>query len=387
MRQTVSQHLVSDVPHGLLLSGGLDSSSLAYYMSQVEEMEVESFSIDFQEDSYGESKYASKVAKHLSCNHHSTMVESNAIELLPKLVWHSEEPTADSSMLAYYHLCESARKKITVAIGGDGADEILAGYETYSAWKAHQMYRCLPSWLTSTVLKPMLNQFSVSDKKMSKRFKLRRFLNTSEMTSEEAHASWRVIFDEEARSKLLQPLSQHDGIHSDFRTLFIDSFNNSPATDPVNRMLYVDSKVYLPSDMLTKVDRMSMAHSLEVRVPFLDHELVDFVNTVPSKYKLKYWLKKKHLLKQAMRGRLTNDIIYRKKAGFNLPVNQWLRSGMKEFVCDHLSESTIKTMGIFDSDYVASLLQNHFDKKSDNSFEIWGLLVCSIWFSTFNPRV
>lgn len=381
LSDAVRIRLMSDVPFGTFLSGGVDSSGVAYWMSRHMREPVKTFSIGFGEDSFDELVYARRVAQAIQAEPHEKIVAANTAKILPKVVWHSEEPTADSSMIAVYYLAQMARQHVTMALSGDGADEILAGYETYQAYYLHRLYRLLPDWIRSYAIAPIVHSLPVSDTKVSWDFKLKRFAAAGNMSSEDAHSTWRVIFGREEQQALLAPVKTE--VKGDVIDLYRTVFAQTKAQHPLNRMLYVDTRFYLPNDMLVKVDRMTMAHGLEVRVPYLDHRLVEFAATVPPALKLNRFRHKKYLLKASLTNRLPQDIVWRKKQGFNVPNARWIKKGLKPFVLEHLSPQRIQEMGFFNSAYVQLLLQNHFEGQVDNSHQIWGLLTLSIWWQQF----
>jgi len=382
MCQVVEDHLQSDVPFGAFLSGGLDSSATVRWMSDILHQPVNTFSIGYREKSYDETAFARLVADSCGADHRRFELTAEDAMLLPRVVRHAEEPTADSSMISLWRLAQEARKNVTMVLTGDGADEILAGYPPYQARLAVNLFRCLPSFCRKAVSKGV-NSLPISDKKMSLGFKLRRFIHGAEHPPEDAHALWRVIFSREARRELLAPVAAMPGVSADMVDVFRESFSRTNAKHPLNRMLYVDTRLYLPGDMLVKVDRMTMAHGLEARVPFLDHRVVEFCATLPPSLKLKGWVVKKYLLRKSMEGRLPTAVISRRKAGFNLPKAPWIKSGLREFTCDYLSTSRISSMGLFDPRVVERLLDNHFRGREDNSHQIWGLLTLSVWWEVF----
>lgn len=383
LEDSVRLRLISDVPLGSFLSGGLDSSAVSYWMSRLMNAPVKTFSIGFQERSYNELDYARQVADTIGADHHERIVEANAAEVLPKVVWHSEEPTADSSMVAVYYLAQMAREKVTVALSADGADEIMAGYETYQAHYLHRLYRRVPGWIRNGVVMPLISALPVSDGKVSWDFKLRRFARSANLPPEDAHATWRMIFNGDMRKQLLAPVNDEPGADADALDLYRAAFARTKARHPLNRLLYVDTRFYLPNDMLVKVDRMTMAHGLEAREPFLDYRLVEFLASVPPYLKLKNFRHKKYLLKAAMAGKLPDSVIWRKKAGFNLPKARWIKDELKPFVTDNLSPQRIREMGLFDARVVDTLLNDHFSEKADNSHQIWCLLTLSLWWGQF----
>lgn len=380
---TIREHLISDVPFGAFLSGGLDSSSVAYWMAKNLTNPVKTFTVGFKESTFDETAYARQMADFLLTEHHETTVQPNAADLLPKLVWYAEEPTADSSMMPLYLLAREARQHVKMVLCGDGGDEILAGYETYQAYFALHLLRLLPARLRHGLLAPLVNALPVSDAKVSWDFKLRRFIEGQDFSPADAHATWRMIFKKDAREQLLSPVRDRPGADADVMDLYRACFARTKAQQPLNRMLYVDTKLYLPNDMLVKVDRMTMAHGLESRVPYLDHRLVEYAACVPPKYKMRYFIKKKHLLKKVMAGRVPRAILRRPKAGFNVPTARWFRNDLKPFVMDVLSPLTLRDMGLFDVHFVEQLLKQHFSREADNSHQIWCLLTLSLWWRQF----
>lgn len=383
LEDSVRLRLISDVPFGAFLSGGIDSSSIVYWMSRNLNAPVKTFSIGFGEPSYDELEYARAVSQNIHTDHYEQIVTADTATILPKIVWHAEEPTADSSMVAVYYLSQLARKHVTMVLSGDGADELLAGYETYQAYYLLRLYRWLPAWLRQHVIMPLVKLLPVSDSKVSFDFKLRRFVTGAELMPEDAHATWRLIFDAETRAKLLLTALQHPGVNADVIDLYRAEFSKTNARNPLNRMLYVDTRFYLPNDMLVKIDRMSMAHSLEVREPYLDYRLVEFLASVPPRLKLKNFYQKKYLLKISMKEKLPNSILRRKKQGFNVPNARWIKNDMKPFVLDTLSNTRIKELEIFDCKVVENILKDHFEEKSDNSHQIWCLLTIVLWWDQF----
>jgi asparagine synthase (glutamine-hydrolysing) len=382
LEDAVRLRLVSDVPFGSFLSGGADSSSIAYWMSRNMGEPVKTFSIGFDEETFSELGYARQVAERIHADHHERIVTADVEELLPKLVWHAEEPTANSSMVAVYHLAQMTREWVTMSLSGDGADEILAGYETYQAYYLRQLYHLIPAWLRQKVLAPLVFALPTSDAKMSLETKLKRFINGAELSAEDAHAYWRVIFDTALRHQLLSPILDKPGAQSDFVDLYRSLYKKTNARLPLNRLLYVDARFYLPNDSLVKVDRMAMAHGLEVRTPFLDYRLVEFAAQVPPSLKLKGFRHKKYLLKAAMKDKLPASVLYRKKAGFNIPNALWIKGKLKPFVLDCLALDTIKQIGL-NNQLVQNLLQDHFDGRSENSHQIWNLLTLALWHQKF----
>ncbi len=383
LSDAVRLRLVSDVPFGAFLSGGVDSSGIVYWMSRHMKEPVKTFSIGFGENSFDELVYARQVAQHVRAEAYEQIVRADEAAVLPKLVWHAEEPTADSSMVAVYYLAQMTRQHVTMALSGDGADEILAGYETYQAYYLHQLYQKLPGWMRQRLITPLVNALPASDAKMSWEMKLKRFVAAGALPAEDAHATWRIIFQEPDRHRLLAPIHHLPESHASVLDLYRATFARTTARHPLNRLLYADTRFYLPNDMLVKVDRMTMAHGLETRVPYLDHRLVEFAASVPPQLKLKNGRSKKYLLKTSLAGKLPADILWRKKQGFNVPNARWLKQGLKPFVMEHLSPMVVQDMGMLDNQVVQNLLHAHYAGKADNSHQIWCLLTLSLWWQQF----
>jgi asparagine synthase (glutamine-hydrolysing) len=383
LNRAVERRLVSDVPFGALLSGGLDSSSVVYYMSKIKTEGTKTFSIGFEEASYDESQDAEIVARELKTEHYSQTIKPKIdYDLIKKLVWHSEEPTADSSLIPMYYLSEMTRSKVTMALAGDGADEILAGYETYQAYYLRKLYRFIPSFVRTAIIGRMVEALPTSMKKVSLDYKLKTFIRGAELPWQQAHYYWRIIFDEEEKKLLYNDAFRNEiGDYHTFDSIrpYFESTDNSG----LNAMLEVDTKFYLPNDMLVKVDRASMAHSLEVRVPFLDHELIELVAKMPENLKLNKIGHRKFALKSIMRGRLPKRILRKRKLGFNVPINMWIQGPLRELVLDVLSPHALKRIGILDPKRVEWVINQHLRGKRDLGYQIWSLLILMTWWNMF----
>lgn len=386
LAESVSSHLVSDVPFGAFLSGGIDSSAVVALMAQLLDEPVSTFTIDFSEKSYSEAAYARQIAELYGCNHHELTASSQIVDLLDELVWYADDPLADSSMLPVYRVAELAQKHVSMVLTGDGGDEVFAGYETYQAYFVRELYRRVPAILRQQLVRRIVERLPVSLTKVSFDYKAKRFISGAELDAEESHFWWRAIFSEPEKSALYSR-SFREALHLESSVeptanLYRSLFAQSGSDDPLARMLYVDTRFYLPADMLVKVDRMTMAHGLEARVPFLDHELVELAARAPSKLKLR-GRRKKHLLKEAVADLLPREIIDRKKAGFNVPVNAWLAGELRETVARHLSPEAIAAAGFFEPSQVTRLVTEHAERRADHSYRIWGLLCFQLWYERF----
>lgn len=379
LKAAVKRHLISDVPLGVLCSGGIDSSSMVAIVSKCFNQQVKTFSIGFEEDTFNELKYARIVAEQFDTEHHEELVRPDAAAILPKLAWHLDEPFADHSAIPTYYVSRLARRDVTVVLSGDGGDELFAGYETYAAHRYARLLKKLPGPLVRGLLQPAVGMLPVSDKKVSLDYKAKRLLSGYHLSPAQAHLAWKVIFTEEEKRKLYDPEYQAGLTGRDTAAdLFSGYFDSAAASDELDRLLYTDTMVYLPDDILMKVDKMSMAVSLESRVPLLDYTVAEFAASIPARYKLK-GSQKKHILKKSLKGLLPDTILYRKKAGFSLPIASWVKGSLREMVCDVLSRDSLARTGLFNPDYVQNVIDDHMAGRRDNSRPIWGLTNFMLW--------
>jgi asparagine synthase (glutamine-hydrolysing) len=385
LRSAIGRELVSDVPVGVLLSGGIDSSAVASFMVDTYPGKVESFTVGFDESSFDESHYARKVARYLGTEHNEMILTSKkAIELVSDISSVLDEPFADSSIIPTYLLSRFARQKVKVVLGGDGGDELFAGYPTVLSHRLIEYYERLTPWSLRAYIAPkILDLLKVSFDNISFDFRLRRFLAGRGVPLIARHQRWLGSFVDEEKNSLLQ-----DWVKPVLRETYYQSYEYARACDakePLNQILFNDLKTYLESDILYKVDRASMAASLEVRVPLLNREVVRFANNLPLDLKL-HNLTGKFLLKKTMRGRLPGEIINRSKKGFNMPVAYWLSGDLKELMLDMLSESFITAQGLFSFSYIQQLTNEHFQRRRDNRKLLWTLLMFQIWYRTYMMR-
>ena len=382
LRSAVDRELVSDVPVGVLLSGGLDSSTIAALMVEAYPGQVESFTIGFEEGSFDESKYARQVAQHLNTRHNEMVLTSRkAVDLVSEISNFMDEPFADSSIIPTYLLSRFARQKVKVVLGGDGGDELFAGYPTVLSHRLIEYYERLIPWFLRAYLAPrVMDRFKVSFDNISLDFRLRRFLAGRGVPLITRHQRWLGSFVDEEKSSLLQ-----SWIQPVLRDTYFQSYEYARECDakiPLNQILFNDLRTYLEGDILYKVDRASMAASLEVRVPFLNREVVHFANDLPLDLKLHNFTGK-FLLKKMMKGRLSDEIINRTKKGFNMPVAYWLSGDLKEFMLDMLSPSFISRQNLFDSAYIQQLTGEHFERRKDNRKLLWTLLMFQVWYRNY----
>jgi asparagine synthase (glutamine-hydrolysing) len=382
LKLTIKQHLISDVPLGVFLSGGLDSSTLVALMSQVSSQRIATFSIGFEDQSYNELAYAKAVAKEYDTTHHELVVSPNIVDLLPELIRHFDQPFADSSAIPVYCVSKLAREHVKVALSGEGGDEVFAGYQTYAAYKLAELYKRLPRSLVAKIIPTLVRRLPVSHKKVSIDYKAKRFVKGALLTPPEGHYWWKVIFTEEAKARLY--VRPTNGLADPVR-LYRDIYEGCSARDALTRLQHIDLKVWLPDDILVKADRMSMANSLEARVPFLDHRVVEFAASLPPRLKLR-GLTKKYILKRTMSPDLPSKVINCRKRGFNVPIPSWLGHELREMVHEVLGPRRLKDVGIFNPATVSEIVRAHEEMRMDYSRNIWGLLVFMLWYEEYVER-
>ncbi len=381
LEAAVAACLVSDVPVAAFLSGGLDSSIVVALMSRLAGRRVDSFAVGFDAAGYDELPWARRVAVHCGTAHHETVVRPDGGDLVHRLVEAFDEPFADSSAVGSWIVAREAAKAAKVVLSGDGGDEVFGGYVIYQADRLAPLYRRLPRRLTERWLPALARRLPASEAKMSWDLKVRRFLAYGAMDPVTAHASWRLIFDAAMKEQLYAPdfaAAGHDSLD-----LLRAIHREHADPDPLNRFLAMDSLVSLPDDMLTKVDRTSMAHSLEVRVPLLDHPLVEWTSALPAAGVKLRGLRLKALLKEAAAGLLPPEVIHRRKAGFHVPVPAWLKGELAPLVDHQLGEAVLRRQGIFRPEAVRQLVAEDRAGRANHSRNLWGLLVFGLWYERF----
>lgn len=382
IEESVKSHLTSDVPLGVFLSGGTDSSALVAFAHKLARGRLKTFSIGFPDEvSYNELPFARTVAERFQTEHHEYEVRPNAIEVLPKLLHHLEEPFADPSLIPTYYLCQMARREVTVALAGDGGDEIFAGYNRYfwDGWA--ERYRQFPHWLRRGVLNPLVSLFPEGDQKgwVNVFRRIKKFVRTADLDRTERYTRWFALMENGVLEQVL------NGSPSKNRAVdvFGQYFEESRAKDPLRQMQYVDIHTMLLDGLLLKGDKISMAHSLELRVPFLDHHLVDFSYNLPSAMKLNGG-KKKYLLKKILYSYFPKTFVDRPKRGFEVPIGRWFRGKLRPFVQELLSVSQIKKRGLFNAEAVhAKILNPHLTGREDHGLALFSLVMLEIWCQEF----
>jgi asparagine synthase (glutamine-hydrolysing) len=379
LHEVVRKELISDVPVGVFLSGGIDSSTVAAMMAEITPGNVNSFSIGFADPSFDESNHARRVAQHLGTNHRELMLDPQTLlELVPTITSALDEPLADASIVPTYLLCRFAREHVKVALGGDGGDELFAGYPTLQAHRLLSAYSLLPGFMRRGVLPALVNRLPTSMDNISTDFQLKRFVNGATLGLPERHLTWLGAFSGEALGALLTPSLKAAIAEAGDGNLGAEHLRDGKLRDPLNQVLYLDMKMFLENDILVKLDRASMLASLEARVPLLNVELVEHFARLPLALKLR-GLQSKFLLKRAMAGRLPADILHRKKKGFGIPVAKWFLGPLKDVLLDAVNPDKIQREGMLDHTVVRQLLDDHFSRRRDNRKQLWTLFVLERW--------
>ena len=378
LREAVRMRLVSDVPLGVLLSGGIDSSSVAELACEAAQGRVKTFSIAFAEKSFDESGYARMVASQLGTEHYEQrFTEREMLEIVPRIPQLLDEPLGDGSLIPTYLLSRFTRQHVTVALGGDGGDELLAGYPTYFAHRMAGIYQKIPLFLRQFLIEPAVRRLPVSTENLSFDFKAKRFVQGASHPLGLRHAVWMGSFDPAQQRDLLTPevlnLCSDEQVYDE-----IAPYNLPSEIDPVERMMKLDADQYLSECVLFKVDRASMAASLETRAPFLDHTLIEFITSLPLDLKLR-GSTGKYLLKQAMKNRLPDPVLGRPKKGFGMPVAKWVKGELRPLVRDLFAPERLKQRGLFNPAYVQRLLDEHETGQADHRKLIWTLLMFEMW--------
>ena len=379
LREAVRVRLVSDVPLGAFLSGGIDSGTVVALMAQLGTSAVKTFSIGFEEKAFDELAYARLVAQRYGTDHREFVVRPDAIELLPRLVWHYNEPFADSSAIPTFVLSELTRRHVTVALNGDAGDENFAGYERYRANVLAQRYERMPPALRRPVGR--LAGLMPSGGSGSLMSKGKRFVEALGETRERRYARWMSHFHQSLRTELCRPEFLAAG-GPDPADIVVDAYAASDAMDFVDATLDVDVHNYLPDDLLVKVDIATMAHGLEGRSPFLDHHVMEFAASLPSRFKLKGAVKK-HILKKAVTSLLPAEIIDRPKMGFGVPLETWFRNELKEMAFDTLLSRRMREREYFHEAFIRRLLDEHTSGARAWHYQLWNLLMLELWHRAF----
>ncbi len=379
LRESVALRQISDVPLGAFLSGGIDSTAVVAYMVETSARPPLTISVGFDQAAYDELSHARKVAGHLGCEFHERTVTPDIVSLLPKLAWHFDEPFADSSAVPTYYVSKAARELVTVALSGDGGDELWAGYARHRVEHFEQRAR--------TMLGPGRRFAGWLGRALPLSMKGARALRHLAHRPDHAYALKHAygMFEPDAKARLYSPAFSEAVGDADVLAGFRDTYRRCGSSDPLDRALYVDVHTYMVDDILTKVDRMSMAVSLEAREPLLDHRLLEFAASVPASLKLKDG-RTKHLLRRVLDRRIPKEILERRKRGFDAPIGEWLRGPLQPMADALLQDGRLNDRGVFNASEITRLWTEHRTGRADHRHRLWQLLMLELWFRQFIDR-
>ncbi len=379
LRSSIAEHLISDVPLGIWASGGLDSSTILHYAAEASSRRLQTFSISFAGRRFDESVYFRSLAERYNTSHHEFDVSSDLdlTSAIHELAYYSDEPSADAGAIPLWFLSRMTAKRVTVALSGEGADEIFGGYQTYLADRYASVARRLPKSLRRAAL-AFVGRLPVSDEKIGLEYKLKRFLAGTLLPGDEAHFYWNGTFSGEERPKISGSRSaqQIGDLCSALAGLPSDA-------DVVNRYLFVDQHYFLPDDILYKCDRMSMAHSLEVRPPFLDHRIVEFAARLPSSLKI-HGRSTKYILRKVVSKKVPAAILRRGKEGLDIPAHEWLRGPLRPLVLEALGRESVQRAGVFSPEDIGAVVERHMTRRENLGYHLWGLLTLHLWMRRWN---
>jgi asparagine synthase (glutamine-hydrolysing) len=374
LHDAVREHLIADVPLGVWASGGLDSSAILHYAAAQTAGKLKTFSVSFQGRSFDESSYFREIARNYGTDHHEFDLNPE-VELqgaIEDFAYYSDEPSADAGALPVWFLSRMSRRHVTVALSGEGADELFGGYLTYQADRLVRPFRRLaPAGLRRLMRSALDRYMPVSDDKISLEYKLKRWLEGSLLDPDEAHFFWNGTFSPEQLAQI-RPGTNGSGLRK-----LVDDLKMAP-NGVLQRYLTVDQNYYLPDDILYKTDRMSMAHSLEVRPPFLDHRIVEFAATLPQRLKIRGGTQK-FVLRELMRGKLPERVLNRKKTGFDIPTHDWFRGVLRGLLMETVTPEAVAATGVFDGRAIEALIRDHMERRINAGYHLWGLLTLFLW--------
>jgi asparagine synthase (glutamine-hydrolysing) len=376
IRRAVEERMMADVPVGAFLSGGVDSSIVTGVMSQLASQPIKTFAVGFDMPGYSELPYARLVAKHFGTEHHDLMLNSTDLtQQWPLLTWHRDEPVSEPSDLGVYLISQLARQHVKVVLSGEGGDEVFGGYPKYAVDGLAHYYRLLPAALRDGGITPLLDLLP---------YRMRKVKMAARALSQPAPQRWMAwfgVFNGPLKSELLSARTRAE-VDLDGSRAFRRWLQTHPQRDDLSSMLYLDTKIWLPDNLLMKSDKMTMAASLEARLPLLDYHLIEYAADIPSDLKIRHF-RTKYLLKQAFRDFLPEPILTRRKMGFNVPTGSWFRGGQRALIYRLLLSERARSRGFLDSACVARLLHDHLEGRTDYAGQIFLLASLELWFRVF----
>lgn len=382
LRDSIREHLIADVPLGVWLSGGVDSSAILHYAATESRSKLKTFSISFQGRSFDETVYIRKIVEKYQTEHEQVDLNPslNLLDAIEEFAYYSDEPSADAGALPVWFLSKLCKTRTTVALSGEGADELFGGYLTHRASLLAARFRQLPSGLVRFALE-QARKLPVSDEKIGLEYKLKRFLEGCSLPGAAAHVFWNGAFSQEQKQALLtQPLPPAMGM------ILAGLQDRLPGQDPLAPYLWFDQKYYLPDDILYKVDRISMAHAVEVRPPFLDHRIAEFAATLPASLKIR-GSRQKVVLKELMKDKLPVTTLRRKKIGLDIPAHEWFRGPLRPLLEATVPEGVSEHAELFRGDTVARFLNSHMERRANLGYQLWGLMILFLWMKKWRIQL
>jgi len=386
IQNSVTSHLVSDVPVGAFLSGGIDSSLVVAFMAQFMDEDIDTFTMGFSgsyKSTINEIPYARAVSKKYSTIYNEYMVEPDFNKIINKILESFDEPFSDDSVIPSFYLSEMASNKVKVALSGLGGDELFGGYHRYSGFKLSLLYQKLPSTIHNKILKPFINNLKEPGSGSDRINHAKRFINTVDLELSKRYYRYMSCLDNNDKDLLYNDNFNKEVNYVKTEQVITDYFTKCQSPDPMDKVFYTDMKTYLPDDILTLSDRLSMCHSLELRVPFIDHELVELTSKISSNLKVRLFTKK-FLLKKIARNYLPDNVINHRKQGFESPMALWLKTDLKEYCKDILSHNNISRHGLFNSNYIQYKMAEHFNSKEKNNKLLFSLIMLNLWIEQEN---
>jgi asparagine synthase (glutamine-hydrolysing) len=380
LTESVRKRLVSDVPLGVFLSGGLDSSAVMSLMSRCGVEPIQTFSLGYEDPSFSELEYARLMAKQFGTQHRELIIDPITPPLIEKAVWHLDEPMTDLSTIPFYLICKKAREHVTVCLSGEGGDEVLVGYDRFKASKANDYYAILPEWIRRGVVAPLVKALPDQSQKKGPLNVLKRFVEGGLLPEEAGHMRWQYFGKPEKDNEFFAKAVLSEISRDPFAPIRTQVSHCNSASR-LDREIYVDLMFTMPDSVLMKVDKMSMAHALEVRVPFLDYQFVEFCATIPGHHKLSGFTTKA-IFRSAMKGILPDKIRGRGKQGYSLPIKNWLRQELREYMIDLLTSSPLMKEA-FNIQYIEKLIREHQEYRANHNHILWALINLAIWHRLF----
>ena len=375
---------MSEVPLGVFLSGGLDSTAVLAYARQATTQPLPTFTIGYKDETFSEWDFARRAARHYGAEHHEIVIDPITPELIESTVWHLDEPMTDLSSIPFYVLSRRAREHVTVCLSGEGGDEVFVGYDRFIASKLNaQLYSRIPGAVRRSLVEPVVRWLPDQEQKKGAVNLLKRFVEGAALPSTAGHMRWQYFSSADQDRALFSPAFLAR-VQADPFDPIQRARERAAGADRLSQELYVDLRMTMPDSVLMKVDKMSMAHSLEVRVPFLDHALVEYVARVPSRLKFP-GIRTKAIYRKAMQGVLPDFILERGKQGYSLPIKNWLREDLRDFMVATLNQSPL-IREHFNVAFVNSLIEQHLRRTHNHNHVLWALVNASLWHRRFIER-